>query len=84
MNQISDLIKHNYISISKGNSSNSACKNCSEAVFSKPQHLVNEGSFYRLAELHIINKGNVESCEIHGKEAVITYYNGDVITLRMV
>lgn len=75
MDELSNLVKYNYISISKG---------CSETLFSRPVHLVDEGSFYRLAELHIINKGNVESCVIDEKKAVINYKNGDVITLRMV
>ena len=51
MDELSNLVKYNYISISKG---------CSETLFSRPVHLVAEGSFYRLAELHIINKGNVD------------------------
>lgn len=53
----------------------------SETIFGHPHHLVNEGSFYRLAELNIINKGNIDSCVIDDKKALIKYTNGEVITL---
>lgn len=51
------------------------------AIFSSPKVLVDEGSFYRLNELNIIEKNNIVDVKVDESSVVIEYKNGKIVEL---
>lgn len=53
-------------------------------IFGSPQTVVDEGDFFRIAELHVISKGMISSCEKEDGVVRLTMKNGDEIELGVV
>ena len=53
-------------------------------IFGSPQTVVDEGDIYRIAELHVISKGMICSCEKDGELIKLTMKNGEVIEIGVV
>ena len=53
-------------------------------IFGSPQTVIDEGDIYRIAELHVISKGMISSCEKDGELIKLTMKNGEVIEIGVV
>ena len=51
------------------------------AIFSSPKVLIDEGNFYRLNELNIIEKNNIVNVKVDDISVVIEYMNGKIVEL---
>ena len=47
------------------------------AVLGKPVEVMDEPSFFRIADMYVVDKGNVINVENNGKILRIDYKNGD-------
>ena len=50
-------------------------------IFGSPQTVVDEGDIFRIAELHVISKGMICSCDEEDGVVRLTMKNGEVIEL---
>lgn len=69
-----ELLKYKYISITRNSPYFSAS-------FNQPYRLVNEGGFYRLGDMHIIDKNNMVDVKVEENVMKITYSDGKVVEL---
>ena len=50
-------------------------------IFGSPQTVVDEGDLFRIAELHVISKGLIETCEKEDGVVRLTMKNGEEIEI---
>ena len=50
-------------------------------IFGSPQTVVDEGDLFRIAELHVISKGMISSCEKEDGVVRLTMKNGEEIEI---
>lgn len=55
----------------------------SKSILGKAYPVINEGTIYRIADLHIIMKTQIEKIEAKDGTVKVTYKNGDIVELEV-
>jgi len=55
----------------------------SKLILGKSYPVIDEGSIYRIADLHVIRKTQIEKIEENNGTVVVRYKNGEVVELEV-